>query len=121
ARATPRKSQAATRHTVGDSWMTASISAKSARFRRVSTVLGRLALILLHECQHTIHVTVCFAKRGNSVIAIHGAAPGIVCRDDVLQRTAAVAILLDQKAEVTSTGVDILLRNPSIGTILPGG
>ena len=81
--------------------------------------MGRSALILLHERQHTIHVALCFAERWNSVIAIHGAAPGIVRRDDVLQRTAAVTILLDQKAEVTSAGVDILLRNPGIGAILP--
>jgi hypothetical protein len=32
------------------------------------------------------------------VIVIHGAEPGIVRRDDVLQRTAAVAIPVDQKA-----------------------
>ena len=85
-----------------------------------STALGRLALILLHECQHTIHVALCFAKRRNSLIAIHGAEPGIVRRDDVHQRTAAVAIPLDQKVEITSAGVDILLWNPGIGTILPG-
>ena len=82
--------------------------------------LGRLALILLHECQHTTHIALCFAKRRNSVIAIHSALPGVVRRDDVLQRTIAVAIPLDQKAEITGAGVDILLRNPGIGAILPG-
>src|SRR5215475_9182978 len=57
---------------------------------------GRLARILFDACQHTIHVAPCFAKRRDSVIAIHGAEPGIVRRNDVLQRTAAVAIPLDQ-------------------------
>ena len=84
-----------------------------------STALGRLALILLHECQHTIHIALGFAERRHSLIAIHGSEPGIVCRDNVLQRTATVAIPLDQKAEITSAGIDILLRNHSIGTILP--
>jgi hypothetical protein len=70
--------------------MTAKLSVRAQHMNELCRVpmehgLGRSALILLHECQHTVHVALCFAKRRNSVIPIHGAAPGIVRRDDVLQ------------------------------------
>ena len=45
------------------------------------------------------------------MIAVHGTEPGIVHRDGVFQRTAAMAIPVDQKAEIMCTGVDILLWN----------
>ena len=82
--------------------------------------MEELALRTLHECQHTIHVALRFAVRRNSVIMIYGAEPGVVRRDDVLHRRVAVAIPLDQEAEITGASVDILRRNPRIGAILLG-
>ena len=90
-----------------------------------STALGLLALIFWHECQHTIYVTLCFAKRRNSVIAIHGIEPGIARRDDALQRPAAVAIPVNPASgllnDLQALEYSIIIQSPKCPLCLREG
>src|SRR5262249_29326262 len=76
---------------------------------------AKLTLKLLHTCQDTFHVCLRLAKRRNTLVTINRAATSIISGDRVLERTAGVTILLDDKAQMACASVNILLLHARVG------